>query len=353
MNLLSVVGARPQFVKLAPVNDAFDRAGFGHTIVHTGQHYDDAMSDQLFRDLAIPSADYNLKVGSGLHGEQTAAMLSKLEEVFLDVHPDAVVVFGDTNSTLAAAIAAAKIHLPIVHVEAGLRSFNRAMPEEHNRVLTDHCSDLLLAPTETAMSHLSREGLGHRAINVGDVMLDVFERVVGSLEMAGVQRGSELADGSSYALATIHRAENTDDARRLQQIIDELSELPIRVVLPVHPRLKTRAELSGIDLHTGAIQPIEPLGYLDLVSTLVHSGSVITDSGGLQKEAFFAGKMCTTLRTETEWDETLIDGWNVLSDPEQLRSNWNRPKPERVRSSPFGDGHASELIASEVEKFLT
>ncbi len=338
MKILSVVGARPQFVKLAPIAAAASVAGVEHVIVHTGQHYDAAMSDVFFEDLTIPAPDVHLGVGSGSHGAQTGAMLAALEPVMEQHQPDWVLVYGDTNSTLAAAIAAVKIHLPLAHLEAGLRSFNRAMPEEHNRVLTDHAADLLLAPTEVARLHLEHEGLGDRTVVVGDVMVDVCYLVRDRL----VARG-HVDEPGNYLVSTIHRAENTDDPARLRAIVDALAAADKPVRLLAHPRLRARAADYGIDLERGAIEVHDPVGYPEMVAAVLGSDGVVTDSGGLQKEAYLLGRPCTTLRTETEWTETLHDGWNTLvPDPHELGAALARPWPTADRGTPYGTGTAAQ-----------
>lgn len=347
MKLLSVVGARPQFVKVAPVDRVSRDRGHRHVIVHTGQHYDRNMSDVFFDELAIPEPDVNLGIGSGTHAGQTAAMLEGLERVLLDMRPDVVVVYGDTNSTIAAALAAVKQHLPVAHVEAGLRSFNRRMPEEHNRVLTDHCADLLLAPTAVAMEHLRQEGLADRSRLVGDVMLDVFEAVRSEVETHPLSQS--LGHDEPYVLATIHRQENTDDVGRLTAILSALASLPLRVILAAHPRLRNAAGSAGILLDSGSIATCEPLGYRELVATLAAATGVVTDSGGLQKEAFFAGTPCTTVRTETEWVETLVGDWNVLAQPEELASTVLRDAPTGDRGAPYGDGRAGQKVVDAIE----
>jgi UDP-N-acetylglucosamine 2-epimerase (non-hydrolysing) len=344
MRIVSVVGARPQFVKLAPIAHAL--AGRAeHVIVHTGQHYDELMSDVFFRDLGIPAPDENLEVGSGRHGEQTAAMLAGLEESFERHRPDRVLVYGDTNSTLAAAVAAVKMHLPVAHLEAGLRSFNRRMPEEHNRVLTDHASDLLLAPTEVAMSHLAHEGLSERSVLVGDVMTDVLfatrDRVLaeGSPIPAGVERGD-------YYLATIHRPDNTDDPARLAAILEVLAGLDRPVLLAAHPRLRALAEAAGVSLERGALRAIAPLPYPALVAAVLGARGVVTDSGGLQKEAFLLRVPATTVRPETEWVETVDLGWNVLAnETTTIAAAVQRPTPTPTDSDPYGDGQAAVRVA--------
>jgi len=353
MKILSIVGARPQFVKLAPIAHALTSAGHEHVIVHTGQHYDAMMSDVFFADLAIPAPDVHLGVGSGSHGVQTGAMLSALDGVLGEHRPDWVLVYGDTNSTIAGALCAVKMHLPLAHLEAGLRSFNRRMPEEHNRVLTDHAADLCLAPTQTAIDHLIREGLGERAVLVGDVMTDVCLRVAAQVRDAAPSLPEGVDGSRDYLVATIHRAENTDDPERLGAIIDGLAALPVPVVLLAHPRLVARAAAARIDLRRGALRTTEPLGYPQMVAAVLHSRGVVTDSGGLQKEAFLLGAPCTTLRTETEWTETVDLGWNVLSPRvDDLAEVVMRPRPEPATASPYGDGRAAEATVATLEKHL-
>lgn len=341
MKILSIVGARPQFVKLAPIAQALTDAGHEHVIVHTGQHYDAKMSEVFFTDLGIPDPDVHLGVGSASHGAQTGAMLAGLEPVLLEHRPDWVLVYGDTNSTVAGALCAVKIHLPLAHLEAGLRSFNRRMPEEHNRVLTDHAADLCLAPTEVALAHLRDEGLAARSVVTGDVMTDVC------LRTADLVRGREpaLPEGvaaGEFVLATIHRAENTDDPQRLRAVVDGLAALPHPVVLTAHPRLVHKAAEHGIDLRAGSLHTVEPLDYPAMVAALSQARAVVTDSGGLQKEAFLLRTPCTTVRTETEWTETLDLGWNVLAlDLADLPALVDRPAPEPTGAAPYGDGTAA------------
>ena len=347
-----MVGARPQFVKLAPIARAAAAAGVGHLIVHTGQHYDPMLSSVFFEELGIPEPTAHLGVGSGSHGVQTGAMLAALDEVFAELVPDWVLVYGDTNSTIAAALSAVKLHLPVAHLEAGLRSFNRRMPEEHNRVLTDHAADLLLAPTRAAMAHLADEGLADRAVLVGDVMTDVLlgvrDRVQGRpsplVTEAGVTPGG-------YYLATIHRAENTNDGQRLRGILGALADLDKPVLLLAHPRLVALAAEHGIPLSQGSLQAHPPLGYPDLVSAVLASAGVVTDSGGLQKEAFLLRVPCTTVRTETEWVETVDLGWNVLaSEPGQLAAAVTRPTPAPTDGGRYGDGRAAERVIAVLQE---
>jgi UDP-N-acetylglucosamine 2-epimerase (non-hydrolysing) len=304
------------------------------------------MSDVFFRELAIPAPAANLEVGSGSHGRQTGFMLEGLEREFERLAPDWVLVYGDTNSTLAAAVAAVKLHIPVAHLEAGLRSFNRRMPEEHNRVLTDHAADLLLAPTSVAMEHLAREGLAERSRLVGDVMTDVLYQV----------RDRVLADPpplplglpeDGYYVATIHRPDNTDDPVRLRGVIEALEGLDRPVLLLVHPRLESLAALNGIPLDKGALRVHEPLAYPALVAAVVRSAGVVTDSGGLQKEAFLLRVPATTIRPETEWVETVELGWNVLeNDPGRIASTVMRPAPEPSDARPYGDGHAADKVVT-------
>ncbi len=346
MKILSVVGARPQFVKLAPIDRAAKAAGVEHVIVHTGQHYDPMLSDVFFSELGISAPDVHLGVGSGSHGVQTGSMLAQLDAVFDSHAPDWVLVYGDTNSTVAAALSAVKLHIPVAHLEAGLRSFNRRMPEEHNRVLTDHAADILLAPTDVAMGHLANEGLAERSVLVGDVMTDVLYATRDELTGERSALSSELGlEPGSFQVATIHRAENTDDAGRLRQIVEALARLPQPTVLLAHPRLVARAAEAGIELEQGNLKVHRPLAYRDLIAAVLESGHVVTDSGGLQKEAFLLRVPCTTVRTETEWVETVDLGWNVLvSDPSRLTEVVERARPADTEATPYGDGHAGHRV---------
>jgi len=346
VKIVSVVGARPQFVKLAPIARAAEVAGVEHVIVHTGQHYDPMLSDVFFDELGIPAPDVHLGVGSGSHGVQTGAMLGALDAVFDAQQPDWVLVYGDTNSTVAAALSAVKMHLPVAHLEAGLRSFNRRMPEEHNRVLTDHAADLLLAPTEVAMRHLASEGLSPRSVLVGDVMTDVLHTVRDDVTGRPSPLVAELGvDPGEHYVATIHRAENTDDPERLREITGALSALDRPVVLLAHPRVVARAAEQGIALSGGSLRAHAPLAYADLVAAVLGSAGVVTDSGGLQKEAFLLRVPCTTVRTETEWVETVELGWNVLATaPAEIAAALSRPTPAPTDAAPYGDGHAAERV---------
>lgn len=371
VRLMQVVGARPQFVKLAPVCRAIaaaNRAGprIESLIVHTGQHYDPSMSDVFFNELAIPDVDLDLGIGSGSHGRQTARMLEALEAAMLERRPDLVLTYGDTNSTLAATLAAAKLHIPLAHVEAGLRSFNRRMPEEANRLVADHLSDLLFAPTNDAMKNLANEGLSARALQVGDVMLDATRAFAPvALERSRVLERLGLEPGA-YLVATLHRAENTP-AGRLGPLLAALAGLgtPARpVVLPLHPRTASVIRDAGLALPgDGSLRAVEPLGYLDMLALVARSRIVLTDSGGLQKEAFFLGRPCVTLREETEWLETVAAGANVVAgtDPGRIGAavaRWDRAIDAGTAdfsakvAGVLGDGNASGRVVASVLDFL-
>jgi len=368
MRTLSIVGARPQFVKIAPVCRAIQRRNaqggerIDDLIVHTGQHYDPGMSDVFFQELDIPHAGIHLGVGSGSHGQQTARMLEGIERHILEHKPDAVIVYGDTNSTVAGALAAAKLHIRVVHVEAGLRSFNRLMPEEINRVATDHMSDLLLAPTPTAMRNLAAEQLGERSVYTGDVM---FDAVLHARERAG--ESSQVLERlgletHGYGVVTLHRAENTSASllREVLATLDEVARSHIRLVFPVHPRTARmlREELADWK-PVERLQVIEPLGYLDMIGLVDAARLVLTDSGGLQKEAFFLGVPCVTLRTETEWVETVQGGGNVVTGVARgpvtaAVASWltmpARPTFGDGHDAPFGHGHAADEIVQALAK---
>jgi UDP-N-acetylglucosamine 2-epimerase (non-hydrolysing) len=351
VHVLSVVGARPQFVKLAPVDRALRELGHDHTIIHTGQHYDPGLSDQFFDDLEIPAPDRNLAVGSGTHGEQTARMLMALEPVLATARADWVLLYGDTNSTLAGALAASKLHQPCGHLEAGLRSYNREMPEELNRVLTDHACDLLLAPTLTAFENLEREDLGARTRIVGDVMIDVLEVVRRRISAEPQPLPGGLGE-QEFAFCTIHRAENTDDPARLKAIVAGLRRLSRPILLAAHPRLRERAARAGVELDACQVRLLPPLSYPEVVRTMLAARAVVTDSGGLQKESFYLGTPCTTVRPETEWPETLNGGMNVLAEPEDLADDlvFRLVRPPDADSAPFGSGRAAEHAVRVLEE---
>ena len=345
MKVVTVVGARPQFVKAAVLSRELRARDIEEVLVHTGQHYDPMLSDVFFEELSLPQPGHHLDVGSSSHGRQTGRMLERLEPVLEREAPDWVVVFGDANSTVAGALAAAKLGLPLAHVEAGLRSFDRTMPEEINRVVADHCADLLLCPTQTAMDHLGREGLASRARLTGDIMYDsLLLRLSLAEERSGIIERLGLTAGG-YALVTVHRAANTDDLAALEGILEALARLERPVVFPMHPR--TRLALASSDLETPPhVQVIEPVGYLDMLALERSAAMVLTDSGGVQKEAYLLGVPCTSFREETEWPETLTDGWNVLAgnDPARIVAAANRKRPSGQPAKLFGDGHAAEHI---------
>lgn len=383
MKIVDIVGARPQFIKIAPVLHAINKQNQNHPkhlieeiLVHTGQHYDYEMSQVFFEELGLKSPDYNLEVGSGTHGFQTGEMLKRIEEVLLKEKPDMVVVYGDTNSTLAGALAAVKLHIPIAHVEAGLRSFNRRMPEEHNRVLTDHCSDMLFCPTVAAVDNLIKEGFTNilndglllpadadgllkyktqladysRAIviNTGDVMYDAI-----LLYMELAERKSKIIESygiskNEYALCTLHRAENTDTIKRLSKIFKALEEIAssgLQVVLPLHPRTRKALVLAGIRAKN--IMLVDPVSYIDMLMLERNARVILTDSGGVQKEAYYMGVPCVTLREETEWVETVEAGCNIVAGCEPgliVRAALKEYEDRKEMDMTYGDGLASDRI---------
>ena len=353
MKVASIVGARPNFVKLAPVSREVRRR-FDEVIIHTGQHYDYEMDKIFFDDMGIPAPDYHLGIGSGSHGHQTGEMLKKIEEVIISEKPDVVLVFGDTNSTLAGALAAAKLHIYVAHVEAGLRSYDKSMPEEINRVLVDHCSDLLLCPTKTAVENLKIEGIKRNVYLTGDVMVDAQRDCAKTAE----NKSRILADlgikPKDYCLATIHRASNTDDPDKFRAIIEALEELG-DIVFPCHPRAEKYLRQFGLwdDLNRHA-RVIKPVGYFDMLMLEKNAKKILTDSGGVQKEAYLLGIPCITLRDETEWVETVADGWNVLvgSSREKIVQLARHFEPSQERHDVFGKGDASIKTAELIEKLV-
>ena len=320
MKVLTVVGARPQFIKAAPVSRALHEAGITEFLVHTGQHYDYGMSQRFFDELDLPEVDINLGIGSGGHAAQTGEMLTRIEEQLLAQKPDVVLVYGDTNSTLAGALAAAKLNLKLAHVEAGLRSFNKEMPEEINRVLTDHCADLLLCPTQTAVDNLAKEGVVDGVYLVGDVMYDAMVQFMQKAEASSSILNILGLETKGYLLATIHRASNTASRDKLTGMLTALNQCGHKVILPLHPR--TRAALEGfgilVDEFTN-ITVIDPVGYLDMLLLERSALAIVTDSGGIQKEAYWMHIPCVTMREETEWVETVHSGWNVLAGTDTQR----------------------------------
>lgn len=350
MKIISIVGARPEFLQVAPLCWETAAGPHEHLVLHTGQHYDRLMSDVFFEDLRLSPPDIMLGVGSGSHGVQTGRILEALDPVLEKHQPDWVVVFGDTNSTVAGALAAVKMHLRVAHVEAGLRSFNRRMPEEINRIVTDHAADLLFAPTDGAMRQLALEGLSGRARQVGDIKTEVTYAIRDAVQGKAPQLPEGVDASKPYYVATIHRAENTDEPQRLREVLAGMAAAQHPVVLLAHPRLRDRAAAQGIDLHHGSIVPTEPLAYPGMVAAVLGSVGVITDSGGLQKEAFLLRRPCTTVRTETEWVETVDLGWNVLCpDPIQLPALLARPAPPATDAQPYGAGDTARQIISTLE----
>ncbi|MBY0433052.1 MAG: UDP-N-acetylglucosamine 2-epimerase (non-hydrolyzing) [Cyclobacteriaceae bacterium] len=352
MKIITVLGARPQFIKAATVSRAFAKKKITEVIVHTGQHFDENMSDVFFREMEIPKPDYFLEINSLSHGAMTGRMMERIEEVLLKEKPDWTLVYGDTNSTLAGALAASKIHVPVAHVEAGLRSFDMKMPEEINRILTDRVSRILFCPTQTAVDNLQREGFhqfGCRIEQPGDVMLDAVmfyrKKATGTalLSQLGVSK-------NQFVLATLHRAENTNDPNRLRSILNALNEInrEMPVVLPLHPRTKNFIQSLDISL---AVKTIPPVGYFDMLSLIDNCRLVMTDSGGLQKEAYFFNKYCLTLRDQTEWVELVEAQANKIvgADTEKIMSAFHENKVTQITAqSLYGQGDAAEKIADSL-----
>jgi UDP-N-acetylglucosamine 2-epimerase len=355
MKVVSVVGARPEFIQATPISRALHETGRHQEIlVHTGQHYDYLMSQTFFDDLGISAPDYNLEVGSGSHGQQTAEILTRMEEVLLKEQPDLVMVRGDTNSTLAGALAASKLHIPTAHVEAGERSFDRRMPEEINRLVADTLADLHFCVSRVAIEHLAAEGITKSVYWVGDVMLDAMlqNRQI-ARHKSDVLTRLELKPGT-YALATIHRAANTDDPARLGQIVEIFNSVPETVVFPAHPR--TRKALTQLGARFKPhVKLIEPVGYFDIITLEDNARLIATDSGGVQREAYFLGIPCLTLRDETEWSETVTAGWNKLAgtNPDQVLEAWFSFAPPVDRPPIFGDGTTGQRIVQILEGNLT
>lgn len=355
MKLITIVGARPQFIKAAAVSrEIAKHKDIKEIIVHTGQHFDANMSEIFFDQMQIPKPDYNLEINSLSHGAMTGRMIEKIEEVLLEEKPDWVLVYGDTNSTIAGSLAAKKLHIKVAHVEAGLRSFNRNMPEEINRILTDKISDLLLCPTDTAVQNLQNEGIGKnflaRIVKCGDVMQDA------AIFYSELAQKPEMDLPGKFLLATIHRAENTDDPKRLASIFNALSEISneIPIILPLHPRTKKIISNSQLITNNSKLIIIEPIGYLEMIYLLKTCSLVMTDSGGLQKEAFFFEKPCVTLRDETEWVELVENGFNevVGADKDKIISGYQKMSQikNNYNINLYGNGQASKKIIYELLK---
>ncbi len=348
MKICNIIGARPQFIKQATISRVLrNRNDISEIIIHTGQHYDKNMSELFFEELEIPKPDYNLEIGSGLHGIQTGKMLEKIEEVLINEKPDCVILYGDTNSTIAGALAASKLHIPIAHIEAGLRSYNRRMPEEINRIATDSISDILFAPTMTGLENLKNEGLEKRSLFSGDVMYDSV------LFYKNKTKYKKLSMNlpEKFYLATIHRPANTDNIENFQSILKAFASFKIDVIFPVHPR--TKNILKNMVIPNNVII-IDPVGYLEILQLVMKADLVFTDSGGLQKECFFLKKRCVTLREETEWVETLENNCNILTgaDYEKIIDAEKQSCGEFVIEEKFGDGKSAEHIVNAIQKYL-
>lgn len=353
---MTIVGARPQFIKAAALSRAIAEAGrITQVMVHTGQHHDNAMSAVFFNELDIPAANHELGIAGGSHAEMTGRMLVGIEQVLLAEKPDAVLVFGDTNSTLAGALAAAKLNLPVAHVEAGLRSFNRQMPEETNRIVTDRMSTWLFCPTQTAMSNLAREGMAESSELVGDVMFDAALYYADRAEQrSDIRKRLSLIDGE-YVLATCHRAESTDSKDALSAIVDALAEIATlhTVIFPMHPRTRKAITAFGFEDRLGAVRVIDPVSFLDMVALERNARVILTDSGGVQKEAFFYGVPCVTMRDETEWVETVVAGRNHLAgrSAERIRAAFAAAIAQPVDRNvprPYGNGDAAKRIEASL-----
>ncbi len=348
MKIATIVGARPQFIKAAPVSKTLKEAGIREFFIHTGQHYDHGMSQVFFNELSLPQPDVNLNIGSGNHGKQTGQMLIKVEEVLLAEKPDCALVYGDTNSTLAGALAAVKLHIPLAHVEAGLRSHNREMPEEHNRVLTDHCADMLFSPTQTGVENLAKEGITKGVHLVGDTMYDAVLQYAQIAALRAKVLQTLRVNPKEYLLLTIHRPANTESAEHLRNIFSALKENNETVIFPIHPRTRTAMKQMQISMEDYPnIKTIEPQGYLDMLMLEKNARVILTDSGGIQKEAFFFAVPCVTLRAETEWVETENSGWNqvVGANPARILAALQRPAPSAAPPALFGNGNAAQKIA--------
>lgn len=353
--ILTIAGTRPQLVKIAAVSRAL-RESFEEVLVNTGQHYDYNMAGIFFDELNIPKPDYDLGIGSDSHGRQTGKMMIAVEELVEKEKPDAVLVYGDTNSTLAGALVASKLHIPLVHIEAGLRSFNKEMPEEINRIMTDHISTLLFAPTDLAVSNLAREGITEGVYQAGDVMYDAVRYNIGLAEQK-YNVGQYGLSAGTYILGTIHRADNTDNPDRLRAVLHAFASLHEKVFLPLHPRTRRKIEDFGMqDILTNAdnIQIVEPISYLEMLLLEKNAKAIVTDSGGVQKEAYFAKVPCITLRDQTEWVETIETGWNHLVNPltEDLAKTISELEAGQPVDDLYGDGKAADKIVSHLNTFF-
>lgn len=357
MRIFTVIGARPQFIKACPVSLSFKESGIEELLLHTGQHYDSQMSDVFFEELSLPKPYKNLKINGGTHGQMTGRMLTEIEKELIDQRPDLVLVYGDTNSTLAGALAAVKLKIPIAHIEAGLRSFNLQMPEEINRILTDRISSHLFCPTPTAVKNLKLEGITEKVYEVGDVMYDsLLMMTEGAKARSSIKRELGI-EKESYVLVTVHRAENTDDISRLKNILQALCELSkkIKVIFPIHPRTSSLIQKHFSESALSGIHTIKPVSYFDIIILQKSAQLIITDSGGMQKEAYFHRVPCVTLRDETEWVETVESKWNVLCSPQrfipidEIAKIIESKKPSWKNL--YGDGRAAKKITEYLTKF--
>jgi len=352
--IVTIIGARPQFIKSAPVSNQLRQHNCNEVVVHTGQHFDANMSEVFFSQLKLQNPHYQLNIQSAKHGEMTGRMLIDIEIILLDEKPDIVLVYGDTNSTLAGALAAAKLHIPIAHVEAGLRSFNKKMPEEVNRIMTDHVSNWLFAPTEKAMSHLKNEGISNNnCYQVGDVMYDIYLQFANNRQRQQQVLQQYQLHSQKFVLATIHRASNTDNEDTLSNIVKNLNEVAatVDVLLPLHPR--TRSKLQQFGLKFNRVKVVDPIGYLDIIALLEQSQLLITDSGGMQKEAYFTHTPCVTLRQETEWVELVASNWNQLLAPDELQLAQKilaSIGQKGANVNLYGAGNAAEKIVSVLQQ---
>jgi UDP-N-acetylglucosamine 2-epimerase len=346
MKIVTILGARPQFVKASVVSCAFRQVGIEEIIVHTGQHFDARMSDIFFKDLDLPQPDYHLNIHSLNHGAMTGRMMEKIEELLLQNRPNWICVYGDTNSTLAGALVAAKLYIPLAHIEAGLRSFNREMPEEVNRVVTDHLAQLLFAPTPLAIECLQKEGIVQGIHLVGDVMMDAILTFKLKANNSSNILSKYQLNPQKFYLATIHRPSNTDNRDRLSSILKSLTELDLPVVFPIHPRTQAQVQKQGLDfyLESSKILAIPPVSYLDMLMLESNCQGLITDSGGMQKEAYILGRPCFTMRNETEWKETVEAGWNKLVQPETLKEAIANFIPPSQSPLFYGEGNAATKI---------
>jgi UDP-GlcNAc3NAcA epimerase len=342
--IITVVGARPQFIKAASISRIL-RQYFTEILIHTGQHFDQNMSEIFFTQLDIPKPDINLHVGSGLHGEQTANMITKLEQIFLKEDPSLIIIYGDTNSTMAASIAASKIHIPVAHIEAGLRNYDLRIPEEVNRVVADRLSNFLFVPTEVAVDNLKKEGLTEHIYNAGDVMVDSLYYGLEAAKLQSVILDDLNIEKNEYCLATIHRAENTNNIENLNQILQALGEFDEKVVFPIHPRTKKVINKNRLEISSNILLT-PPMGYLDFISLESCARIILTDSGGVQKEAYCLKTPCITVFPSTSWVETVKDGWNKLTDAnkDSILKIYNSTYDLSKHNYHYGDGHAAEKI---------